>query len=164
MNKWQKLTVLISLSIGLIVIVADYFKVFDDNKIQEKTATTNTLSKSKTESNATTDIEKLTNENTVISYLKQNKKLPDYYLTKKDAQSLGWDAATGNLCDALPGKAIGGDKFTNRENNLPSQKDRVWYEADINYNCGRRDAERIVFSNDGLIFITKDHYQTFQQR
>lgn len=106
----------------------------------------------------------LTDENTVITYLKNNKRLPDYYLTKNEARKLGWDAAKGNLCEVLPGRAIGGDYFSNRERKLPVQTGRTWKEADVNYDCGRRDAERIVFSNDGLIFITKDHYKTFSPK
>lgn len=109
-------------------------------------------------------IDILTAENVVIDYLKVHKKLPDYYLTKNEAKQLGWDPSTGNLCDKLPGKAIGGDNFGNREKQLPQQKGRRYFEADVNYNCGRRNADRLVFSNDGLIYITKDHYKTFQQQ
>lgn len=50
----------------------------------------------------------------------------------------------------------------NRNGHLPSAPGRVWYEADINYSTGYRGVERILFSNDGLIFVTYDHYQTFQ--
>jgi len=107
-------------------------------------------------------IAELTNENVVINYLKTHQKLPDYYLTKNEARKLGWIPSEGNLCEKLPGKAIGGDYFGNREGQLPKQKGRKYFEADINYNCGRRDAERLIYSNDGLIFITKDHYKTFK--
>lgn len=108
-------------------------------------------------------IDELTEERRVISYLKENKKLPDYYITKKEAQNNGWIAKKGNLCQILPGRAIGGDIFTNREKSLPVKKGRIWYEADLNYNCGNRNAQRIVFSNDGLIFVTHDHYRNFEE-
>lgn len=110
------------------------------------------------------DIEELTNETVVVNYLKKHQELPVYYITKNEARKKGWDAHKGNLCDVLPGKAIGGDKFGNREGKLPNQKGRQYYEADLNYNCGNRNADRLVFSNDGLIYITKDHYKTFQKQ
>jgi guanyl-specific ribonuclease Sa len=109
------------------------------------------------------NIDSLTEEKRVTDYLKENGELPDYYITKKEAQREGWVAKEGNLCDVLPGRAIGGDIFTNREKTLPVKKGRIWYEADINYDCGRRNAQRIVYSNDGLIFVTHDHYKNFEE-
>ena len=108
-------------------------------------------------------IDALTEEKRVTDYLKENGKLPDYYITKKEAQREGWIAKEGNLCDVLPGRAIGGDILTNREKTLPVKKGRIWYEADINYDCGRRNARRIVYSSDGLIFVTHDHYKNFEE-
>ena len=109
------------------------------------------------------NIDILTEEKKVTDYLKENGELPDYYITKKEAQREGWVAKEGNLCDVLPGRAIGGDIFTNREKTLPVKKGRIWYEADINYDCGRRNARRVVYSNDGLIFVTHDHYKNFEE-
>lgn len=108
-------------------------------------------------------IEELTNQEVVINYLKKHGRLPDYYLTKSKARKGGWVAAKNNLCNVLPGKAIGGDVFSNFERRLPVKKGRKYYEADINYNCGKRTAERLVYSNDGLIYISPDHYQSFQK-
>jgi len=102
-----------------------------------------------------------TDEKTVVSYLRQNHRLPDNYITKKKAREAGWDARSGNLCDVLPGKAIGGDSFSNREGRLPTVYKRVWREADINYRCGRRGADRVLFASDGLIYVSRDHYQNF---
>ena len=59
--------------------------------------------------------------------------------------------------------SIGGDKFGNREGLLPKEDGRQYYECDVNYQGGYRGAERIVFSNDGLIFYTDDHYNSFTQ-
>lgn len=109
-------------------------------------------------------IDQLTKETVVLPYLRKNKKLPDYYITKNEARQNGWVPAEGNLCKVLPGKAIGGDIYTDREKNLPDTIGRKWYEADLNYNCGRRNANRLLYSNDGLIYATYDHYKTFEKR
>lgn len=105
----------------------------------------------------------LTNEDIVVAYLKQHHKLPDYYITKNEARKMGWHSSKGDLCDVLPGKAIGGDYFGNFEKRLPQKSGRKYYEADINYSCGHRNAQRLIYSNDGLIYTTKDHYKTFQK-
>jgi ribonuclease len=110
------------------------------------------------------DIDELTKEAVVVPYVKQFHRLPRCYITKKYARKRGWDPAKGNLCEVLPGRAIGGDRFTNREGRLPEKPRRKWYEADLNYNCAHRNADRLLFSNDGLVFVTKDHYKTFAQQ
>lgn len=104
-------------------------------------------------------IDELTDENLIIDYVKKHHRLPGYYLTKADARDLGWEASKGNLCEVLPGKAIGGDIFKNREKKLPEGK--KYYEADVNYKCGRRNADRIIFTKQGEVWLTKDHYKTF---
>ena len=109
-------------------------------------------------------IENLTNETVVINYIKSNHKLPDYYITKSEAKSLGWVPSKGNLCEVAPGRAIGGDIWTNRQKSLPTKSGRRYFEADLNYNCGNRNADRVVFSNDGLVFVTHDHYRNFEER
>lgn len=108
------------------------------------------------------DIDELTNEETVIDYVKTNQKLPDYYVTKGEARNQGWVASKGNLCDVLPGKAIGGDKFSNREKTLPAGNH--YYEADVNYTCGRRNADRIVYTKNGEVWLTKNHYKSFEKK
>lgn len=110
------------------------------------------------------DIRSLTDEKTVVNFLRKEKKLPDYYITKSIAKQQGWVPSQGNLCEVLPGRAIGGDVFSNRQKKLPKKKGRTWFEADINYNCGRRDADRIVFSDDGMIYVSYDHYKNFERR
>lgn len=107
-------------------------------------------------------IDQLTKDKTVIDYVKQNHKLPDYYVTKSEARKQGWDPSRGNLCDVLPGKAIGGDKFNNREGSLP--KDEKYFEADVNYNCGNRNADRIIFTKNGDVYLTKNHYKSFEKQ
>ncbi|MFF2907583.1 ribonuclease domain-containing protein [Paenibacillus sp. NPDC057934] len=103
----------------------------------------------------------LTSFKEVSNYIRQHHALPDNFITKKEAEGLGWVAAKGNLNQIAPGKSIGGDRFGNREGLLPKAKNRIWYEADINYKKGSRGADRILFSNDGLIYMTSDHYKSF---
>ena len=104
-----------------------------------------------------------TSREDVALYLYTYGHLPENYLTKKEAQALGWDNKKGNLQDVAPGMSIGGDRFGNYEGLLPEADGRKYYECDIDYTGGYRGAERIIFSNDGLIFYTEDHYKTFEQ-
>ena len=94
----------------------------------------------------------------VALYLHAFAEMPFNYLTKSEARSLGWDSASGNLWDVAPGMSIGGDRFGNREGLLPDARSRQWYECDVNYQGGYRGAERLLFSDDGLIYYSGDHY------
>ena len=96
----------------------------------------------------------------VAVYLTLYEKLPGNFISKYDAENLGWDNRKGNLDKVAPGCSIGGNRFGNYEGLLPEAKGRKYTECDINYDGGYRNGERIVFSNDGLIFYTSDHYQT----
>ena len=98
----------------------------------------------------------------VAEYLHQFGHLPSNYLTKKEAQALGWAASEGNLWQVAPGMSIGGDRFGNREGLLPKAQGRQYYECDIDFDGKYRNEKRIVFSNDGLIYYTEDHYESFQ--
>ena len=98
----------------------------------------------------------------VALYLYVFRELPANYLTKNEAYDLGWVSSKGNLWKVAYGLVIGGDKFGNREGRLPDAIDRQWYEADVNFDGGFRGSERILFSNDGLIYVTYDHYETFE--
>ncbi len=95
----------------------------------------------------------------VALYIHTYGKLPDNFITKKEAQKLGWEG--GSVDSYAPGKAIGGDRFGNYEGNLPEKKGRTYTECDIDTKGKSRGAKRIVFSNDGLIYYTDDHYETF---
>ena len=92
-----------------------------------------------------------------------NNKLPDYYISKTEARHLGWQGWKGNLDEVLPGKMIGGDVYKNIEGKLPENSYRIWYEADFDYINGFRNEKRILYSNDGLIFGSYDHAQTFYE-
>ena len=103
-----------------------------------------------------------TSKEEVALYIHTYKHLPSNYITKNEAKKLGWDSKSGNLAEACPGKSIGGDKFGNREGLLPEKDGRQYYECDIDYVSGTRNGKRIVFSNDGLIYYTEDHYNTYE--
>lgn len=97
----------------------------------------------------------------VAKYIHIYKKLPSNYVTKSEAKKMGWPDE-GTLDEILPGKSIGGDKFGNYENKLPSFSGRTYKECDIDYSGGKRNAKRIVYSNDGNIYYTEDHYNSFE--
>jgi hypothetical protein len=99
----------------------------------------------------------------IAHFIKKHNKLPDNFITKKDAKKLGWSPSRNHLSDVAPGKSIGGDVFMNHEKKLPYRKGRIWREADIDYKKGRRNGKRILYSDDGLIYKTEDHYKTFQE-
>ncbi len=99
----------------------------------------------------------------VADYIHAYGKLPQNFITKNEAQDLGWESSKGNLWDVAPGMSIGGDRFGNYEGLLPEANGRTWTECDIGYEGGYRDDRRIVFSNDGLIYYTDDHYESFTQ-
>lgn len=94
-------------------------------------------------------------------WLKNNHCLPVYYISESDAKALGWKTFLGNLNQVAPDTMLTKGVYQNREQHLPVAENRMWYEADINYENGFRGSERILFSNDGLIFVTYDHYKTF---
>lgn len=88
-------------------------------------------------------------------------RLPDNYITKEEAQQAGWSG--GSVEKYCPGKCIGGGRFGNYEGLLPDAAGRSWTECDVNsLGAASRGAERLVFSNDGLIYYTADHYDSFQ--
>ena len=99
----------------------------------------------------------------VAVYLTLYDELPENYMTKKEAQKLGWVSSKGNLWDVAYGRSIGGDRFGNYEGALPNKKGRQWTECDIDFEGDYRGAKRIVFSNDDLIYYTDDHYNTFEK-
>ena len=103
-----------------------------------------------------------TDKDQVALYIHLYGQLPGNYITKSEAEKLGWDSGKGNLEEVAPGKSIGGGRFGNREELLPKKKGRSYYECDIDYDGGYRGAKRIVYSDDGLIYYTEDHYKTFE--
>lgn len=98
-----------------------------------------------------------TTKEDVALYLHLYNHLPSNFITKKQAQKLGWEA--GDLWKFAKGKSIGGDRFGNYEGLLP--KGKTYKECDIDYTGGKRNGKRIVFSEDGCIYYTGDHYKSF---
>ena len=98
-----------------------------------------------------------TSRDDVAAYLIAYGRLPENFITKETAREKGWNG--GGLWDDY---CIGGDRFGNREGLLPKAKGRTYYECDID-TMGKdsRGAKRIVYSNDGLIYYTDDHYESF---
>lgn len=98
----------------------------------------------------------------VAQYIATYGDLPDNYITKDEARELGWNG--GSVERYAPGMCIGGDRFSNREGLLPKEKGRTWTECDIDtLGENGRGAKRIVYSNDGLIYYTDDHYESFER-
>lgn len=149
-RKWQWLICVGFLWVGLQIAVGCSNRVpMQTNVVEEKLA-------------EHLSIDELTEENRVIAFVKEYGELPDCYITKQEARAGGWVASEGNLCDVLPGKVIGGDSFGNREKKLPVGN--KYFEADVNYHCGRRQADRIVYTADGEVWLTKNHYKTFEKK
>ena len=100
-----------------------------------------------------------TTKEDVALYLHLYGELPQNFITKKEARALGWEG--GSLEPYAPGMCIGGSYFGNNEELLPL--DREYKECDINtLGAKKRGAERLVYSDDGLIYYTPDHYETFE--
>ena len=104
-----------------------------------------------------------TSKDEVALYLHTYGKLPNNFITKNEAMNKGWEASKGNLWDVTNKMSIGGDRFGNREGRLPEANGRKWFECDIDYKGGYRGEKRIVYSSDGLIYYTDDHYSTFKK-
>ena len=93
----------------------------------------------------------------VAAYLAAYGHLPGNFLTKKEARALGWEG--GSLEPYASGMCIGGDRFGNYEGTLPEGD---YHECDIDtLGADRRGAKRLVYSDDGRIYYTEDHYESF---
>ena len=99
-------------------------------------------------------------ENGADWWIKNYRCLPNYYITENDLLILGWKRGKSPAIYA-PGKMVTMGTYRNDDGHLPQSAGRIWYEADINYSSGKRNGHRLLWSNDGLIFVTYDHYATF---
>lgn len=97
-----------------------------------------------------------------VRSVRETGRLPARYIDKNAAAKLGWRPGD-DLCRVAKGRSIGGDRFANREGRLPAASGRRWTEADLDFDCGRRNARRLVFSSDRLIYVTVDHCETFRE-
>ena len=125
----------------------------DDSSVSQAQEDKNTVSEDGT----------YTSPDQVALYIHLYGHLPSNYITKKEAEAAGWNSSKGNLWDVAYGMSIGGSRFGNYEGALPDKDGRKWYECDVNYQGGYRGSERILYSSDGLIYYTGDHYETFEQ-
>ena len=99
----------------------------------------------------------------IADYIFEHGELPGNFITKEEAMELGWDSGSNYVSDVAPGRSLGGDRYGNYQKNLPYEKGRKYFECDCNYTGGKRGAERIVYSNDGHVWYSDDHYQTFTE-
>ena len=98
----------------------------------------------------------------VALYIHLYGELPGNYVTKAKAEDAGW---TGGSVERWTGEgtALGGSYFGNYEGLLPKEQGRTYAECDVDtVGENSRGAKRIVFSNDGLIYYTEDHYESFE--
>lgn len=102
-----------------------------------------------------------TSKDEVALYIHTYGHLPENYITKDEAYDLGWKSE-GTLDEVAPGVSIGGDYYGNYEGVLPDEPGREYHECDIDYESGNRNGKRIVYSNDGNIYYTEDHYNSFE--
>ena len=135
----------------------------EESKKETETEEKETASESTTEGTTEALIDEdgeFTSKDDVALYIHTYGHLPKNFVTKKVARDAGWEG--GSLEDYYPGCSIGGDVFGNREGSLPKKSGRTYYECDIDTKGKKsRGAKRIVFSNDGLVYYTDDHYETF---
>ena len=157
MNKKK----LISSVLSLLIILGMFFfntvadKLFPELETPELTDTIQPGGTGTLDINGT-----YTSKEDVSLYIYLYGKLPSNFISKSEARKLGWE--NGGLEDFAPGKCIGGDYFGNYEGLLPEKDGRTWTECDIDtLGQNSRGAKRIVFSNDGLIYYTDDHYESF---
>ncbi len=162
----KKLSSLLAGIVLILALLGHYTGIIDLNTIIGSDSGTSSSQGSDLNDNDQNTPDKLdidgsyTTKEDVALYIYQYGKLPKNFITKDQARKLGWDG--GGLEPYAPGKCIGGDKFGNYEKLLPAKSGRTYTECDIGtLGAKSRGAKRIVFSNDGLIYYTTDHYETF---
>lgn len=162
MNMKRKLTALLLLLALLLSLTACGDAAQTIDAVQQAAQTVQELADVQEEE--TPDIEEdgtYTTKEDVARYIHTYDHLPENFITKKQAQALGWEG--GSLEPYAPGKCIGGSRFGNYEGTLPEKDGRTYTECDIDtLGAEKRGGKRIVFSNDGLVYYTEDHYETFE--
>lgn len=162
MNMKRKLTALLLLLALLLSLMACGDAAQTIDTVQQAAQTVQEIAAAQEEE--TPDIEEdgtYTTKEDVVRYIHTYGHLPENFITKKQAQALGWEG--GSLEPYAPGKCIGGSRFGNYEGTLPEKDGRTYTECDIDtLGASKRGGKRIVFSNDGLSYYTEDHYETFE--
>lgn len=155
-TQWNK----VIRSILLLIVLAISVYQFIQSNIKN---TVETPSNEVVETNTNQEVEygqSYTSKEEVALYLIEFEELPPNYITKEEAYDLGWEPSKQNLWEVTDHMSIGGDRFMNREGNLPKN---TYYEADIDYQGKGRNAKRLVYTKDGTIYYTSDHYESFQE-
>lgn len=162
MNMKRKLTALLLLLALLLSLTACGDAAQTIDTVQQAAQTVQEIAAAQEEE--TPAIEEdgtYTTKEDVVRYIHTYGHLPENFITKKQAQALGWEG--GSLEPYAPGKCIGGSRFGNYEGTLPEKDGRTYTECDIDtLGASKRGGKRIVFSNDGLSYYTEDHYETFE--
>lgn len=136
----------------------------EETRAAKKSASATRASEHGTEAgNGISEDGSYTSRDEVALYLHTYGKLPKNFISKKEAEEQGFRFGEGDFGEVFPGMSVGGSRFGNYDGKLPDKSGRRYYECDIDYTSGRRNAKRLVYSNDGLIFYTEDHYKTFTQ-
>ena len=167
MNAKRLIAVLLAAVIAAVFASCDIEFVFDDVSSQQSGHTSSQADAPSADPEDSSKEAETIDENGVYDqkddvalYVHTYGHLPQNYITKKDAQALGWPG--GGLDGYADGKCIGGDRFGNYEGLLPKKDGRTYTECDIDtLHKNSRGAKRIVFSNDGLIYYTDDHYESY---
>ena len=160
-SRFRRFKPLLSLVV-IALLLASFFSGCVTTQPVERENVKKTTSAQKTQKTKTIDKNgSYTSKDDVALYIHTYGELPKNFITKKEAERLGWDG--GPLEPYAPGKSIGGSYFGNYEGKLPKKKGRTYYECDIDTKGKRsRGPKRIVYSTDGLIYYTPDHYETFE--
>lgn len=62
---------------------------------------------------------------------------------------------------------MGGEPFQNTNHVVPSASGRSWYEADLglvgDMSRANQPGTRLLYSDDGLAYVTHDHYESAYQ-
>ena len=161
LSRLRRFKPLLSLVV-IALLLASFFTGCVSTQPVERENVRKTTSAQKTQKTKTIDKNgSYTSKDDVALYIHTYGELPQNFITKKEAERLGWDG--GSLEPYAPGKSIGGSYFGNYEGKLPKKKGRTYYECDIDTKGKRsRGPKRIVYSTDGLIYYTPDHYETFE--
>lgn len=93
----------------------------------------------------------------VAEYIHIFHKLPSNYVTEKEAKKKGWRRYES---PAKYGIMIGGKKYRNYEKKLPKGE---YCECDVDYSGRARGRNRLVYTRDGTVYHTTDHYKSFKR-
>ena len=160
-TKQSPMNKILSAIAALIILLLAGTGVIDLDTLAALDGTQNVVTQSGAPADADEDRGPIIEPQAIADYLFEHGKLPDNFITKSEAQKRGWDSSRNYVSDVAPGFSIGGDRFGNYEELLPDKDGRKWYEADCYYTSGKRNSHRIVYSNDGLVYYTSDHYESF---